>query len=390
MKNRRPRRNILLETIDSMYIIYFFPLLIVIGKVVRWTMMVDTLINYSKGWGYIDTILNGSVSFSFFEAEDVLAGSEGSDSNMYLIFKLVRTLFLNIPDDFYEFEIAITILWGIMLFLLCTYIKKRVNVVEFVFVCVGIIVLNVYCFTLAKEPFQMLYFYLLFLVIYSTKISDNRKFIVGSLVILFSVATFRTYYILILVFAVAAILLIKWMTKNKKQENIKPIGIVGIYLGLVGTYLAMMGVLKMTFGVLYIRMAECLLYASDATSSSNTYIENMVTNSTGNVVLVALEYGLVVLRLLFPIELLSLGVKYWPYIIYQFAMSILMIGTLRNYNKNTKIQNVSLLFFIGFVFASGTFEVDYGAWIRHGAVTLPLVLLMSGIINQNYLEKKVE
>ena len=35
--------------IDSRLLIAFYPLLIILGKVVRWTVMRGTLINYSKG-----------------------------------------------------------------------------------------------------------------------------------------------------------------------------------------------------------------------------------------------------------------------------------------------------------------------------------------------------
>lgn len=375
-KQRKEKKSIVFSTVDARYIVYLFPLLMLIGKVVRWTIMKDSLINLSKGWGYIDMIISSDVSISFFEIEDLLEGDIGSDRNMYLVFKLVRFLFFNIPDDFYEFEIAITIIWGALLFCLCTYIRKYITVVEFLFVCLGIMALNVYSFSLAKEPFQMLYFYLLFWVIYSAKVPENRKLLAGCGVIFLSVATFRTYYVLILLFAIVALVILKWMK----------LGILGMYLGLVGTYCALMQCLKIVLNSLYIRMVSCLLYASDATSSSNTYIENVITDSMDSVILVTLEYALMVIRLLFPLEVLPLGIKYWPYVIYQICISVLMIQTIQTYETNSKIRNIALVFFIGFVFASATFEVDYGAWIRHEAVTFPLVLLMAGVINRDYIK----
>lgn len=386
MKENSERQNFLLQTIDSMYIIYLFPILIIIGKIVRWIMMYDTLISYSKGWGYINTILNTKITISFFEMEDVLTGSFGSDNNMYLMYKGLRALCLNIPDNFYEFEIVITLLWGFVLFLMFTYIKKRVNVIEFLYLFLGVMVISVYSLSLAKEPMQMLYFYLLFLVIYSERIPDNWKLIWGSGVIFFSAATFRVYYLLIIGFAVAVMTFLYFLREDQKEGELSTFNILGIYVKLVGVYFILMQFLQIFMNTLYLRLADSILYASDATESANTYIENVVTDSTNNVVLVALEYSMVVIRLLFPLELLSLGVKYWPYIIYQLCMTTLMLRTLRNYNTNTKMQNVALIFFLGFVFASATFEVDFGAWIRHGAVVMPLVLLLAGIVNRDYIE----
>lgn len=386
MNNRLEKQNFLSRTIDSIWIIYLFPILIIVGKIIRWTVMYSTLIAYSKGWGYIYTILYGDVSLQFFEVEDVLAGSYGSDNNMYLLYKLVRLLFLNIPDDFYEFEVVITLLWGLMLFLIFTCVKKKVNVIEFVYVCLGIMVISVYSLSLAKEPMQMLYFVLLFVIIYSRQVPDKWKFLLGCGVIFLSAATFRLYYILILGFAVLIAAFMWIRTKSQNRETLSVYFIVGLYVKLVGVYFLGMQFLQIFMNTLYLRMADSILYASEATGSANTYIENVITNSTESAFHVALEYGVMVLRLLVPIELATLGIKYWAYITYQLCMTWLMIRTLRNYNNNTKMQNVALIFFIGFVFASATFEVDFGSWIRHGAVVMPVVLLMAGIVNQDYIE----
>ncbi|MFI3140912.1 MAG: hypothetical protein R3Y27_01230 [Clostridia bacterium] len=378
MKKIRVKNNPLNYTIDAKNLLIFFPLLVIIGKVVRWTIMVETLINMSKGWGYASEIINGDWDFAFLGISDVLNGSPGEDTNMYLMFKIFRAMCLNIPDDFYSFEIAITLVWGLMLFLLFKKITKKILVSEFMFVSIAVIVLNVYCFSLSKETFQMLYFYLLFFVMYSNTIPDKNKFKMAVAVIIFSTFTFRTYYFLIIVFAFAALKLTAYAIRKKPNKS--NFNVLVVYLGLVGLYAAIMLALNLLMPTLYTRMADSLLLASEATSSADTYIENVFATSSSDLVAVILEYAIVVLRLLFPVELIGLGVKYFPYIIYQFCMSLFMIRALKSYATNTKTQNVALLIMLGFVFTSATFEVDYGAWIRHGAVTLPTLLLMIGMI----------
>lgn len=387
MKKIVVKNNLLEKNIDSKYLLLFFPLFIIIGKVVRWTIMVDTLVNMSKGWGYVSTIINGSnIPFELFSAEDALAGDNGGTNNMFLLYRLIRLLFLNIPDDFYEFEIAITIFLGIILFILFTKMKKTITISEFIFLGISIIVLSVYCFTLAKEPMQMLYFYLLFWVLYTNRIPEKWKLVAAVSVIILSAATFRVYYVIFLVFAFPFI----FFMRKYKEKEMTVCNVIVLFVKMCSIYLAMMLILMVVLGSLYTRLAESLLFASDATSSANTYIENLVTNSTGNVFLVFIEYSLVVLRLLFPIELISLGIKYWPYIIYQILMTFSMIKAVKNYNKSTTLQRVATAFFVAFVFGSATFEVDFGAWIRHGAVTLPLILLMTGTIENKSEKSEVE
>ncbi|MFI3326690.1 MAG: hypothetical protein R3Y35_11050 [Clostridia bacterium] len=385
MKKIRIKNNILNSTIDAKNILLFFPLLVIIGKFVRWTLMYGTLVSMSKGWGYVSGILYGNYSFTFLGINDLINGSPGEDTNMYIFFKAFRALCLNIPNDFYSFEIAITIVYCIMLFILCKQIKRVISVSEFIFVCLAIMVLNVYCFSLAKETFQMIYFYMLFLVLYTDKIPENKKFLSAVGVILLSTFTFRTYYFLIIVITLVTLLLVKYAIKKKPDKPI--FNVFAVFFGLIGLYAIMMFTLKFAMPVLYTRMADSLLWASAATSSSNTYTENWVATSSYDTVAVIIEYGLYVLRLLFPLELMSLGIKYFPYIVYQLCMTGFMIRTLKTYITNTKAQNTALLVMIGFVFTSATFESDYGSWIRHGVVTLPLLLIMIGMIRPKERKK---
>ena len=48
--------------------------------------------------------------------------------------------------------------------------------------------------------------------------------------------------------------------------------------------------------------------------------------------------------------------------------------------ENSSTKNIALLVYFAFLFASASFEVDYGSWIRHCAVTFPILLLMTEIV----------
>lgn len=373
--------------VDSRVLIALFPVLIILGKVVRWTVMRGTLINYSKGWGWVEPIMQGDWSWQFFGLEEVAEGDIGQGNNVISFFKaLWATIWGGLPASFEEFEIFITVTFGLLFLLVLLGMRRKLPLIEALFVCLSCGVMSVYCFCLSKEPFQMVFFLLMYAVLHSSVIPERQKLFWSFGVILLSASCFRTYYTLILVFAVAC-----WWYLNRADNRVlsyrRGSGLLGwasivrLYLLAAGMYFVMMLLLSATNGELYDRFQDTLLYASDATGSSNTYIENVlsINEDSPNVITVTVEYALVILRLLFPFELVSNGPKYWPYVIYQLCMTMFLLRSLRNYRSNTRTQNAALIIFLGYVFASAAFEVDFGSWVRHCAVTTPIVLIMSGI-----------
>ncbi len=381
--------NIKKIKLDMKQLLLLYPLLIIAGKIVRWTIMRGTLVGMSKGWGYPDLIMNGDWSIEFFGADELADGDIGQGDNIYTVLRFFWYLWLKIPTDFVSFEVAITLTWGIFLLLVLFGCKRYVTLDEGIYIALGIIVNSVYCFCLGKEVFQMLFFFLLYMVLRSDRISAKTKAVLSCLIILLSVTLFRTYYALILIFAVLFYVVICFidtaLTKSAYQGQGLPIkSILQIFIVFVLGYFFMLCILSIFSPSLFARFRDALLYASDATSSSNTYMENVLTGHGNNVVLIAIEYMFAALRMMFPIELLALGPKYWLYILYQIIVTASMITAVRNWKQNTVEQKIATALFVGFVFTSATFEVDFGSWIRHGAVTMPLVLVMMGICKRKH------
>lgn len=392
LQHNKRRYSILDAQIDARVLLVLYPLLLILGKIVRWTIMRGTLVNMSKGWGWIDPITEGNWSWQFFGLDELTEGDIGQGDNVYTFFKFFWTfLWGRVPESFVGFEICITITFGFFLFLVLAGMKKRLSLIEGAFVCLSVIVMSVYCLCLSKEPFQMFFFLLMYMVLRSRVIPENAKLYAGYLVIFLSVCNFRTYYALIFCFAVTyQILCVKIRKPGRVIRHYNRNGQVSwpmllmVYLVMVLVYFVMMLALSAVSNDLYLRFRDALLYASDATSGSHTYIENLISiNETDPIVpTVTLEYALVVLRLLFPFELVQNGPKYWPYVLYQLFMTMFMFKSLRNMRQNSPTQNAATIIFVGYVFASATFEVDYGAWVRHCAVTIPMVLVSNGIIGE--------
>ena len=389
MKRLHIQGYLLDRKLDSRVLIALYPVLILLGKVVRWTIMKGTLVGFSKGWGWIDPIMNGGWSWQFFGMDELVEGDVGTGDNTFTFFKFFWKFFwAEVPDSFVSFEIFITVTFGLALLFVLAGMRKRLNLVEASFVALSVMVISVYCFALSKEPFQMAFFFLMYAVLQTAAIPTRYKFTGGLLVILLSASCFRTYYVLIVVFAFVYEILLRALYRPgrlfhhfDRQGRLSWTAIAVQFLCMGVVYFIMMLVLRFSMYELYARFEGALLYASEATSGSNTYMENilLINNSSPNVATVAVEYMLAVVRLLFPLELIGNGPKYWPYVAYQLFMTLFMFRTIRNYSTNTRTQNVAMIIFVGFVFASAAFEVDYGAWVRHCAVTIPVVLVMSGI-----------
>lgn len=174
--------------IDSRILIAFYPLLIVLGKIVRWTIMRGSLVNFSAGWAWVDPIMHNGWSWQFFGVEELTEGDIGLGDNVLTFFKAFwATIWAQLPETFQEFEIFITVTFGILFLLVLLGIRRRLPLLEAVFICLSVIVISVYCLSLSKEPFQMIFFLLMYAMLHSGHIPERQKLYWGYSIILLSV-----------------------------------------------------------------------------------------------------------------------------------------------------------------------------------------------------------
>lgn len=96
------------------------------------------------------------------------------------------------------------------------------------------------------------------------------------------------------------------------------------------------------------------------------------------IIFLYLNYSINTLRLLFPIELLVKGIKYFPYVIFQ----IWFTKKLWNW-KSIKEDKVILLY--SFILISGVFEPDFGSFLRH---IVPYFIIIQNILFNKSLRGK--
>ena len=197
------------KTISSKYLFLIYPLCIIIGKIIRWTVMNDTLIEYSKGFGYINNILHNKFDFQTFGIENIMSMSSDSWGNTVAVLQIIKKIFLDNPTTFIEFEIVVTILWSLFLLLIFTKFKDELKITQLIFLEFSFVILNVYTFTVTKELVQILYFVAIYFILTSKKLEIKTKYICVFAMLILAVITFRVYYVLMIYFVVAYLIISK-------------------------------------------------------------------------------------------------------------------------------------------------------------------------------------
>lgn len=362
------------KSVNTNLIFAIFLILVFVGKIIRYTIMKTVLVDTGIGHFLIDTILYGNNKFSLLNTDSMVSEACG---NAVVIFRLINIFKI---DTYIGWEIYISCIWNLILICILAGVRKNIDIKQFLFIVLSIIVLNIFDFTLAKEPIQMLYFIAIYYILMMPAKSDRFRYIGTIGVLILSTFTFRAYYLLIIMFMIFIQVLFKIFIFNKKKIKIKDIII--LLITIAAFYFVFLNVVKTVMPSQYAELIRVRTRVSTAASD----MRNIFKSS--NLVIFSLDYLLMLLRMLFPVELLALGVKYIPYVFYQLVITYFLIGAIKNVRNNGKVKNIALYLYIGFLFASATFEPDFGSWVRHETVLFPVLLIVANIKKKKYEGKK--
>ncbi len=354
-------------------ILILFPIMIIAGKFIRWTILKSVLVDMGIGNGMISKIINGTGWFTSL-SETGISDAAGNSAVFFRIINIFRL------DTITQFEIYISVIWNIILAIIICKSKKMLNTMQMLFLIASIAVLNIWDFCLAKEPVQLLFFLAIYYVLINNKLNIKSKYIGAILIMLLSVLYYRVYYILIIAFIILVSLICnKWLLKLKKVNKKTVIMLLGV---LVVAYFIMLNAIKAIDAESY----NELIRVRTRTGIANTQMVNIFKST--NLVLFCLDYLIMILRMLFPIELVPMSVKYWPYVFYQILISYFVIKNIIDIKTNTKSHNLALYIYIAFLLGSAAFEPDFGSWVRHEAATFPILMIVSDIVQ--YKDNKTE
>lgn len=347
------------------YIIILFPILIVLGKIVRWTILKSVLVDMSIGNGMIDRIIYGTGGLVSF-AESGMSDAVGNASVFFRwinIFNIQTTV---------GFEIYISIIWNFILLLLIFKSNKKLEIGQFSFLLLSVIVLNIWDFCLAKEPVQLIFFLIMYYIIVSEKINIKMKYFLTIILLFTTVLYYRTYYVLIIAFLmIISLICEKWLIRQEKL-NLKKVFILLAILAFI--YFIMLNGIK----VIDIGAYNELLRVRTRSGFANTQMVNIFKSS--NLGIFTVDYFIMIFRMLFPIELIPMGVKYLPYVVYQIIISLLIIKNIIHIKEQNFSQRLALYLYLAFLLSSATFEPDFGSWVRHEAAIFPILVIVTKIV----------
>lgn len=354
--------------------------LIILAKIVRWTIMRPQLVDMSIGWGYVPKIQ--SWPFKGFDAADFWGASNSASfvgDNTISFFQLLDLGF----TSYQSWEVYLTIIYNILIFLCVKNFYERnpyAGRKENCFVYLNVAILNIFCLNLAKEPYQMAFFFLMAMAIAIPK-DYNQKSIALIVALVLTILYSRKYFGLVLMyFLILNFVVDKLFGKNQQEQTEMSDSKKKMY----GKLLLMAAM----FGVLHYFFMSYLM-----TGNTDTYDEMVAANSrdwtpaaseitplfpNSNPALLAVDYFLKILRLMVPIELLfKLKVTYLFLLVYQGLLLTFLARTFRNRDKQQNpTRTIAMYLYMAFLLCSAAFEPDFGSWVRHQGVAFPVILLL--------------
>lgn len=279
-------------------------------------------------------------------------------------------------ETFMQWEVYLTIVMNLILILILVKNKtilKEISLKKLLFLYLAIILLNTYVFGMGKEAALFLVFLVFYLVINSSKYGLNtviNKVYLIVLTFVYMGVAFKTYYFLTLAFFVALYWLFSF--KMKKKYTLTKSLLFLFLFALV--YIFMIIFVGKFFPQYYQKFVEVGIAEYD---QANSMIAPFLKGN--NYFILFINYIVKILRLLFPIELFRLGIKYVPYIVFQILISGYSIKCVQFYPTCSLQQKLSTCIFMAYLLTSASFEPDFGSWIRHEMVCFPLFLNITNL-----------
>lgn len=352
--------------INKFFIFGFYFIVVILAKVVRYTIMKTVLVDAARGYSMLEQILyNEGLHFRLSDENASMAFN-----NAEVIFKAINIFGFT---TYTQYEVFITILWNIIILCIISKIDEIKDNLVGIYILLTIAVMNIFNFTLSKEPIQMLYFVLMYIILSSKNIKNNWKMLFSIIVVLLSTVTFRSYYILMVMFTIMIAVMCNMLILNKEKVKLRHFVIIISMIGIA--YFIFLNIAKFAFPSSFIDLKKYRLKDYQAASAIHT----IIPGSRSNLVLFVFDYLIVVIRIMVPVEIAAMGPKYIIFVIYQIIITFFIIRTIKNIKKISTIERYALYLYIGFILASATFEPDFGSWVRHEAAAFPLMLILIGL-----------
>lgn len=256
--------------------------------------------------------------------------------------------------------------------------NQKISLKNFIFVIASVGLLNIYVFNISKDIIQFLFFYLIFIVLSNEIISNQKKLFLSCLILLMEGIVFRVYYLIMAMLMVTIYFIYEKKIKNKKnnKKTIKKILLIALILFFMEIFVVQ---LVSTNNYNSIINARYITNINRESSPDSVTIINDLLGRNANFIKFILNYLINFVRMLFPIELITKGIKYIPFIFYQLFITFTLFKTSNKLNDKNIMW---LITFVSFIMISVIFEPDFGSFIRHESALFLIMFEMNKIIDE--------
>lgn len=297
--------------------------------------------------------------------------TEGSFGRAARFFKIINFFDLN---TLFEWSIYICVIYFFLNLFILKDVKK-IRIEKLLFLILGVFLWYLFAAGITKEVIQSL-FYIMILYICKNRTFFKRtwiKLFFGAFTLFVCSLTFRAYYILTAFFSITIFVALKIIKYFKMKRNKAVFSFFA--LSLMSVFLFML-IIQLFFPTEFnqVIFLKSIKYQY-LVASTDSFINDIMTNSSANIFIYMVNYCANYIRLLFPVELLMIGkIYYIPFIAYQ----LMFLGNYINFIKNHMFINEKKMlifsFITSFITVGAMMEPDFGSWARHQSVILPLVI----------------
>jgi hypothetical protein len=256
----------------------------------------------------------------------------------------------------------------------------NLKVPEFLLLLCAIGLLNIYVFTISKDMIQFLIFYGISLCWH--KDARTEWFSIAACLGLLGVEGifFRSYYLLIAAYFLLLVVAIKVVLKTAGPV-LRKLPVRRFIIYIIFSVLAMFIVAALIMPSAY----QALVSVRDETAVSRvgsedaqTVILNLLTGS--DVFSATANFIINGFRMLFPIELLTKGLLYIPFFLFQILMTVQYFKQLPQVEQSQQGRHyLAFCLFTAYLIVSFFFEPDFGSWVRHESCTFVLICTFTAI-----------
>lgn len=270
-------------------------------------------------------------------------------------------------DTLMEWSFFVAVVGNFILF----FMLSRMNPPDgkqFFFLICSIALLNLYVFNISKDIIQFLFFFVLYLILLSPIQKSGVKVFLCVCTLLLASIFFKSYYMLIAGFGLLIYLIFRTMRKKHTLFEVLAVLLICIAAFLI--------IAQIVVPNMYLKLVNARSVNDNRVNDPDavTIINNLIGGSGVGIYFLNLIIN--IFRIMFPVELLTKGIIYTPFIVYQIMVTTYIISLLlRLRNIQEKRQFIALCLFLGYTIASATFEPDFGSWVRHESSTFPLLIL---------------